>query len=147
MIQIVQMTQAHVFQIAALEKECFSDPWSERSIASELNNPLSLWLVALDGNRVTGYVGSQTVLGESDMMNLAVSPEYRQQGVGRKLVTILIDRLRQEGSHSITLEVRASNLPACKLYESLGFAHVGLRKGYYEKPREDARILRKEWTL
>lgn len=147
MIQIVPMTDAHVSQMAALEKECFSDPWSERSIASELNNPLSLWLTALDGDRVAGYIGSQTVLGESDMMNLAVSPEYRQQGIGRTLVTVLIERLRQAGSHSITLEVRASNLPAGKLYESLGFSQVGLRKGYYEKPREDARILKKEWTL
>ncbi len=147
MIQIVPMTDAHVPQIAALEKECFSDPWSERSIASELNNPLSLWLTALDGDRVAGYIGSQTVLGESDMMNLAVSPEYRRQGIGRTMVTVLIERLRQAGSHSITLEVRASNLPAGKLYESLGFSQVGLRKGYYEKPREDARILKKEWTL
>jgi len=147
MIQIVPMTDIHVPQIAALEKECFSDPWSERSLASELNNPLSLWLVALDGDRVAGYIGSQTVLGESDMMNLAVSPEYRQQGIGRVLVLSLLDRLRQMGSHSITLEVRLSNLPAGKLYESLGFSQVGLRKGYYEKPREDARILKKEWTL
>lgn len=147
MIQIVKMTEAHVPQIASLEKGCFSDPWSEKSIASELENPLSLWLAALDGDRVAGYIGSQTVLGESDMMNLAVSPEYRRQGIGRALVSALIDRLRQMGSHSITLEVRASNLPACKLYESLGFAQAGLRKGYYEKPREDARILRKEWTL
>lgn len=147
MIQIIPMKEAHVPQIAALEKKCFSDPWSERSIASELQNPLSLWLAALDGDRVAGYIGSQTVLGESDMMNLAVCPEYRQQGIGRALVQALIDRLRQMGSHSITLEVRASNLPARKLYESLGFAQVGLRKGYYEKPREDACILKKEWTL
>lgn len=147
MIQIIPMKEAHVSQIAALEKKCFSDPWSERSIASELQNPLSLWLAALDGDRVAGYIGSQTVLGESDMMNLAVSPEYRRQGIGRSLVRALIDRLRQMGSHSITLEVRASNLPARKLYESLGFTQVGLRKGYYEKPREDACILKKEWTL
>lgn len=147
MIQIAAMTEAHVSQIGALEKKCFSDPWSEKSIASELDNPLSLWLTALDGKKVAGYIGSQTVLGESDMMNLAVSPEYRRQGVGRALVTALIDRLRQTGSHSITLEVRESNLPACQLYESLGFTQVGLRRGYYEKPREDARILKKEWTL
>ncbi len=146
MIQIIPMKEAHVSQIAALEKKCFSDPWSERSIASELQNPLSLWLSALDGARVAGYIGSQTVLGESDMMNLAVSPEYRRQGVGRALVQALVDRLRQMESHSITLEVRASNLPARKLYESLGFTQIGLRKDYYEKPREDACILKKEWT-
>lgn len=147
MIRIEKMTKDQIFQIGSLEKACFSDPWSERSIASELDNPLSLWLVALDEGRVAGYIGSQTVLGESDMMNLAVSPEYRRQGIGRALVNALTDRLRQLGSHSVSLEVRASNLPACQLYESLGFTQVGLRKGYYEKPREDARILKKEWTL
>lgn len=147
MIRIEQMTISHVPQIAALERVCFSDPWSERSIFSELDNPLSLWLAALDGERVAGYIGSQSVLGESDMLNLAVSPDYRRQGIGRALVTALIDRLRQQGSCSITLEVRSSNLPAGRLYENLGFSQVGLRKGYYEKPREDARILKKEWTL
>lgn len=147
MIRIDQMTISHVPQIAALERACFSDPWSERSILSELDNPLSLWLTAVDGDRVAGYIGSQTVLEESDMLNLAVSPDYRRQGIGRALVMTLIDRLRQQGSRSITLEVRASNLPAGRLYESLGFSQAGLRKGYYEKPREDARILKKEWTL
>ncbi len=147
MIRIEPMTVSHVSQIAALEKSCFSAPWSEKSLLSELENPLALWLAALDGDRVAGYIGAQTVLGESDMMNLAVDPSYRRQGVARALVTTLIASLRQAGSRSIVLEVRESNLPAGKLYESLGFAQVGLRRGYYEKPREDARILKKEWTL
>ena len=146
MIRIEQMTLSHVPQVAALEKSCFSDPWSEKSLSSELENPLALWIVALDGNRVAGYIGAQTVLGESDMMNLAVDPAYRRQGIARALVTSLVDSLRQEGSRCIVLEVRESNLPAGKLYESLGFSQVGLRRGYYEKPREDARILKKEWT-
>ena len=67
-------------QIAALEGQCFADPWSERSVASELENPLSLWLVALEDGTVAGYVGSQSVLGEADMMNLAVAPAYRRRG-------------------------------------------------------------------
>ena len=69
------MKECHVSQIAELEKLCFQDPWSERSIASELGNKLSLWLVALDNQKVVGYVGSQTVLGETDMMNIAVHPD------------------------------------------------------------------------
>lgn len=139
---ITQMTAAHVPQIAALEKAIFSDAWSERSIASELENELALWLVALDGDTVAGYIGSQTVLGEADMLNLAVAPEYRRQGVGRKLVEELISRL---DAHCLTLEVRVSNEPAQNLYASMGFAQVGRRRNYYEKPREDALILRKEW--
>ena len=147
MIELKKMTQAHVPQIAALEKECFSDAWSERSIASELCNDLSLWLVALDGETVAGYIGSQSVLGESDMMNVAVAPAYRRQGVGEQLVQALCRCLAERGNQTLTLEVRASNEPAKAMYEKLGFAQVGRRPRYYEKPREDALILRKEITI
>ncbi len=147
MTEIEIMRDCHVPQIAALEKQCFSDPWSERSIASELENPLSLWLVAVEKDQVVGYVGSQSVLGEADMMNLAVSPDARRQGIGQALVKELIRRLSEEKVGSLTLEVRASNAPAAALYEKLGFRQVGLRPRYYEKPTEDARILRKEWIV
>lgn len=144
-MNIVEMTADHVIQIAQLERDCFSDPWSQNSIASELENPLSYWLVAMAGNVVVGYVGSQTVLGESDMMNLAVRSEFRRQGIARDLVLALIEGLSQRGSHCLMLEVRASNAPARKLYEKLGFVQVGIRPNYYQHPREDGLILRKEW--
>lgn len=147
MIGYEVMTDRHVQQIAQLEKLCFSDPWSERSIASELNNELSLWLVALDGDTVAGYIGSQSVMGESDMMNVAVHPSYRRQGIGEALVTELIKKLRQLGNYSLALEVRVSNQPAIALYEKLGFAQVGRRPNYYRNPKEDALILRKEWQI
>lgn len=147
MIEIAKMTREHPAEIARLEEICFSDPWSEKSIASELKNGLSLWLVALDGEAVVGYVGSQSVLGETDMMNLAVSPDYRRQGVAERLVEELICRLKTQGNHCLTLEVRSSNLPARKLYEKMGFVQVGLRKNYYRNPKEDALIMKKEWDL
>ena len=147
MIRIVEMGDAHVAEVARLETVCFSDPWSERSIASELFNPLSYWLVALDGDRVAGYVGSQSVLGESDMMNVAVDPDYRRQGIAEQLVTELIAALKDRGNYQLTLEVRASNTPAQKLYEKLGFVSVGKRPRYYQNPKEDALILRKEWEI
>lgn len=142
-MDIINMTADHVPQVAELEAMCFRDPWSEKSVVSELDNSLSLWLVAVDGCRLAGYVGSQTVMDESDMMNLAVHPDYRRQGIARELVNALCDHLRQKGSLGLTLEVRASNAPAIALYESLGFARVGLRKNYYRNPKEDAHILRK----
>lgn len=145
MIEIVKMTSAHVAQIAELEKQCFSDPWSEKSVASELENELSLWLVAVDDDAVAGYIGSQAVLGEADMMNVAVSADYRRQGIAERLVSVLIESLKAAGNHCLTLEVRASNEPAKALYEKLGFGQVGRRPKYYEKPKEDALILRKEW--
>ena len=144
---IVAMTADHVEQIAALEKQYFSAPWDARSVASELTNDLALWLVALDGNTVAGYIGSQTVLGETDMMNVAVHPDYLRRGIGQALVTAFIARLKAYGSHCLTLEVRASNKPAQALYEKLGFVTIGRRPNYYRSPKEDALIQRKEWTL
>ena len=146
-MDIVKMTASHVSQVAALEAICFHDPWSEKSVASELINALSCWLVALDGERVAGYIGSQTVMGESDMMNVAVHPDYRRRGIAESLIESLIRELKNRGSHALMLEVRDSNEPAIALYEKLGFQQVGLRKNYYHTPKEHARILRKEWEI
>ena len=146
-MNIIKMNSDHVPQIAYLETVCFHDPWSENSIASELENALSLWLVAVEGAEVIGYVGSQTVLGWTDMMNVAVHPDHRRKGVGEKLVLALEDALKEQESTCLTLEVRASNEPAKSLYEKLGFTEVGRRKNYYRNPKEDALIMRKEWVL
>ncbi len=144
-MEIVKMALHHVSQIADLERVCFSDPWSENSIASELDNRLSYWLVAEENGQVLGYIGSQTVLGETDIMNLAVSPEQRRKGVAKALLLALMDALKSQGNRCITLEVRQSNLPAQALYEQLGFSQVGLRPNYYRDPKEAALILRKEY--
>jgi len=146
-MEYVLMREEHLEQIAELEKQCFSDPWSLNSITSELHNDLSLWIVAEQDGVVAGYVGSQSVLGEADMMNLAVAPGFRRQGIGRELVEVLVERLKERGAHILILEVRASNDAAIALYEALGFVQVGRRPNYYVHPKEDALILRKEWTL
>ncbi len=142
--QIAAMTAAEVPQVAALEQELFSAPWDAASLLRELENPLSLWLVALKEGQVTGYVGSQSVLGESDMMNLAVAPAFRRQGIGRRLVQELLYELETD-NHCLLLEVRQSNEAAIALYYSLGFRQVGRRPRYYKRPTEDALILRKDW--
>lgn len=146
-MEFVLMNDSHVEAVAQLEQRCFNDPWSVNSIKSELNNPLSLWLVAVEDEIVAGYVGSQSVMGWSDMMNLAVAPEYRRQGVGERLVNALIERLRENQISCLTLEVRVSNLTAIALYDKLGFQQVGRRPNYYRNPKEDALILRKEWQV
>lgn len=145
MIEYVAMNHSHVEAIAELEKVCFSDPWSAATIAAELNNPLSAWLVAMDGENLVGYIGSQTVLGEGDMMNLAVSPKCRRMGVGEGLVNALVAVLNEKGATRLALEVRASNEPAIALYTKLGFVVAGRRPNYYRNPKEDALIMRKEW--
>ena len=132
------MTAADVPQVAAMERACFSDPWPEQVIAKELENELSLWLVAAKG---------ETVLGEADMMNLAVGAEHRRQGIAAALVNALCAALRAEnGAELLTLEVRDSNEAAIRLYAALGFTEIGRRPNYYFHPKEDARILRKDLT-
>lgn len=147
MIRYERMKEAHVAQIAELEKQCFSDPWSEKSVASELENPLALWLAAVENGRVLGYAGSQTVMDETDMMNIAVHPDFRHQGIAKGLIESLIAELKERGSRCLTLEVRRSNMPAVSLYEKLGFTQIGRRPNYYRNPKEDALILRKEWEI
>jgi len=145
--QIVPMQGKHIPQIAELEKLCFSDPWSENSLRAELENPLGLWLAALCGERLIGYIGSELVPDEADLMNLAVAPDVRRQGVAEALLSSMLESLKARGIVSLTLEVRASNRPAAALYEKFGFLQVGRRKNYYFHPTEDACILRKEWSF
>lgn len=147
MINYVLMDESHVLQIAELEKLCFSDPWSVNSITYELTNPLSTWFVAVDGDRVVGYIGSQAVMDEADIMNVAVDPDYRRQGVAQGLIDHLVEVLKTKGVVCLFLEVRASNESAINLYDKNGFLQVGCRKNYYHNPKEDALILRKEWKL
>ena len=108
----------------------------------KIHFPAGLWCWT-----AAGYVGSQTVMDETDMMNIAVHPDFRRQGVARALILALTEELKNRGSHCLTLEVRASNDSARALYESLGFVLVGTRRNYYQNPKEDALILRKEWEI
>ena len=130
---IRSMLPADVPQIAALERLCFSDPWSEGSVAGELENALSLWLVAEEDGTVRGYIGSQSV-----------APDARRQGLGQQLLQALLDALHRRGIERVFLEVRPTNVPARALYAALGFEEIGRRKEYYVNPVEDALILRKE---
>ena len=147
MMTFTEMKAVHVPQVAELEKLCFADPWSEKSIASELGNIWSYWVVAQWNDTVIGYIGSQSTCdGEADVMNVAVHPDYRRKGIAESLIGFLVEELKNRGCHALMLEVRASNAPAIALYEKLGFLQVGCRKNYYRNPREDALILRKEWS-
>ena len=145
-MEIIRMNESHVPSVAAIEKECFGrDAWSEKSVSGELTNALALWLVAVEGECVAGYVGSQTVCNETDMMNVAVTADFRRRGIGEQLVAALVEELKAMDSHCLTLEVRASNTPAQAMYEKLGFAEIGRRPRYYQNPKEDALILRKDF--
>ena len=140
-MELVKLTEAHIPQMVELEKICFSLPWTADMIKSELNNPSCLYLAAVDGDTLVGYIGVQTVLDEGYINNVAVRPEYRRQGIAAALISLLVEQARAIGLAFMTLEVRESNAPAIPLYEKLGFTTVGRRKNYYEKPREDAILM------
>lgn len=145
-IDIQPMSAEHVVGVAMIERLCFSLPWTEACIEKELVNPLSFWLVAVHHEAVVGYIGSQSVLGEADVMNLAVDPEYRRKGIAAALLKRLQKELEERSVYSLTLEVRASNEAAIDLYHKHGYIQVGRRPNYYHRPKEDALILRKEWS-
>ena len=140
-MELVKLTEAHIPQMVELEKICFSMPWTADMIRSELNNPSCLYLAAVDGDTLVGYIGVQTVLDEGYINNVAVHPEYRRRGIAAALISLLAEQAQAIGLAFMTLEVRESNAPAIALYEKLGFTTVGRRKNYYEKPREDAILM------
>ena len=139
--EIIDANEAHLPQILKIERECFSLPWTEEALGSQLDKSRHVFLSALWGGTVLGYVGLMFVLDEGYISNVAVSSEHRRKGVGEALVAALKERGEALGLSFMSLEVRASNAPAIALYEKLGFQHAGVRKGYYEKPREDALIM------
>ena len=142
--EILPLTAAHISQAAEIERLCFSDPWSEKMLAEHLANPCSLTLAAVDGaGRLLGYVGLLAVVDEGYITNVAVRPDCRRQGVASSLLQALEARGRARNLTFLTLEARQSNAPARALYEKLGYVQAGLRRNYYENPREDAVIMTK----
>jgi len=141
-VQIVPMTADHLDEAAELERACFSTPWSRSMLSEELENDCSAFLAALsDEGELVGYAGVQVVMDEGYIMNVAVRPECRRNGIAEKLLRVFIDFAKAHALAFLTLEVRASNTPAILLYSKLGFRGDGRRRNYYEHPKEDAIIM------
>ncbi|NOZ26163.1 MAG: ribosomal protein S18-alanine N-acetyltransferase [Nitrospirae bacterium] len=140
-VLIRDMTVSDLAEVTAIENESFSTPWSEASFLSELDNPGSVCLVALANGSLIGYVCASCIFDEGHILNLAVRPDCRRRGVGRMLVLTVLRRLREIGCKKVFLEVRTSNTAAIGLYESIGFRMLGLRRGYYHFPKEDAVVM------
>lgn len=134
-------TPNDVEDIERLEKLCFSLPWTKEQILSQLPDDEHIFLAADDGGGVAGYVGAMLAGGQGYISNVAADPEKRRQGVGDRLISQLVDTAKKLELEFLTLEVRASNAPAIALYAKHGFSPVGVRKNYYEKPREDAILM------
>ena len=142
---LTTMTAEHIPQIAALDKTCFSHPWSEELLRQALWNEAAAIVVAEgEDGTVLGYAGVSTVLDEGYIDNVAVDPRFRRQGVADELLSALV-RFGRAKLAFLTLEVRASNAPAIALYAKHGFQEAGRRKHYYHDPREDAIIMTLEF--
>jgi len=136
--------------IVRIERESFSDPWSLRSFERLLRRQEALFEVAVRASadprsleeEVVGFCVGYVVVDEAELANVAVSAEARREGVGRRLVQHVIATVRNRGARELFLEVRISNSAARALYAELGFAEVGRRTRYYDRPVEDALILR-----
>lgn len=137
-----KMNEEHIGKIALLEKECFSEPWSENALSEELKNENAHFLVAVS-DEVMGYIGVQEICGEAYITNVAVFKKYRKFGIGRALLNAACDGAKERGCEFITLEVRESNLPAITLYESEDFEKAGIRKNFYSSPTENGVIYTK----
>lgn len=141
-ITIVKASREHLPALEVLENACFTLPWSRKMLESQILSEKNVFLVAEDENGLLlGYGGFLWVLDEGYVANIATSPDFRRCGVADALLTALKEKAVELSLSFLTLEVRESNKAAISLYEKHGFSPVGLRKNYYEKPREDALLM------
>lgn len=130
-MEIIFADESHIGDIVNIENVCFEHPWSETSVKSHVMGKSNVTLLCTENKTVAGYAGMTMVLDEGQIMNIAVLPDFRGRGFGDALVTALKKCCDEYGLNFMTLEVRASNTPALRLYEKHGFLRVGLRKKYY----------------
>ena len=141
-IKIRKMTPEDVPAVAALERVCFSEPWSENAYLHTLADENALYLTAeTSDGEIVGMCGLLDILGEGDISNVAVAEPFRRQKIAERMMGELLRQGKERGITAFTLEVRASGEAAIRLYEKFGFVSEGRRKNFYEKPREDALIM------
>ena len=139
--EALRLSEKDAFAVSEIEKLCFSHPWSEATLISEMKNRFSDFFGAFSGEELAGYIGGRTIAGETEIFNVAVAPKFRRNGIGKALIEKFIETVREKETQQIFLEVRASNLPAISLYEKSGFAFFGIRKDYYDDPKENAILM------
>ena len=141
MIQIRKMEKKDILQVADLEQQIFSEPWSQKGFLDVVDRPDVLFLVAEENNIIAGYSGVYLAADEGEITNVAVALWARRKGIATRLLEIMKKRLQQQGIVKIILEVRVSNQPALLFYQKEGFQTEGTRKHFYQKPVEDAYIM------
>lgn len=145
-IKIFKATKEDIKDIAVLEKQCFSLPWSENGILESIKHN-TVFFKALNGDLFAGYIGVTAVADEGYINNIAVVKEHRYIGVGSLLLDRAITFSREQRLKFLSLEVRASNNAAISLYKKAGFVNEGIRKGFYENPKEDGIIMTRRFSI
>lgn len=140
-LRIRQITANDLPAVTALEQVCFSDPWSKGLLKDSITCALDTWYVAEKDGKIQGYCVLRVIAGEGEIQRIAVHPEYRKQGMGRKMMEKMVQTAREKGVREMTLEVRSSNQAAICLYESWGFQKEAVRKEYYHHPSEDGIVM------
>lgn len=143
MIEIVPMQRRHLDGLVETEEEAFNSGYARKTFEKEFENKIAIYLVAEQNSQVVGYIGVWNICGAADIIDVAVAKEFRRQGIGRMLLSEMIDVCREKGVFEINLEVRVSNHAARELYKKSGFIENGLRKRYYENT-EDAILMTKK---
>ena len=140
--EIKKLSEESSAAVAEIEKLCFSHPWSEATVSSEIKCGFSDFFGAFCEDKLAGYIGGRTICGETEIFNVAVAPEFRRKGMADALIKKFIEAVREKETQVIFLEVRTSNLGAISLYEKNGFVFCGIRKDYYTDPKENALLMR-----
>lgn len=138
---IESMTVDDISQVAEIERQIFSIPWSEKSFRNSMESDNTIYIVAKENNNVAGYAGMYLSFEEGNITNVAVNPLSRRKGIGEKIVRDILNRAYEKGVRDVFLEVRETNSVAIALYEKIGFKEEGIRKNFYDKPRENALIM------
>lgn len=141
---IIPTTEEHLDRIAQIEALCFSTPWSRKSFADSManDNVISLFTAIVD-NEIAGYICLFHLFEEGELLNIAVSPDYRKRGIGQELINKMLELFKQKNVTRITLEVRESNDSAKSLYLKNDFKPIGIRKNYYTSPTENGIVMEK----
>lgn len=138
---IKPLTKDYVDQVCVLEEEAFSMPWHRESFLEMIENKDACYLVGILEEKVVASCGLRNIAGDGEITNVVTSKDMRGRGIGKQMLLKLIDEGSKMGVEAFTLEVRKSNETAIRLYENLGFVTEGVRKNFYEEPREDALIM------
>lgn len=141
-LELQPMQAKHLNGVLSIERVSFPSPWSRQAFLGEIyHNEFASYFVCLKDGQVIGYGGMWVVLDEAHITNIAVHPDYRGQKVGKFILEGLLHQAALSGANRVTLEVRASNKIAQRLYANAGFVHTGIRKGYYTDTGEDALLM------